>query len=41
VGAPVTLAGCLLLGTAALSELAFDHGEPDEPAIKLWNSTRY
>jgi len=40
VGAPVTLAGCLLLGTAALSVLAFDHGEPDEPAIRLWNSTQ-
>jgi len=41
VGAPVTFAGCLLLGTAALCILSFDHGEPDEPAIKLWNSTEY
>ena len=35
---PVILAGGLLLGTATLSILSFDHNDPDEPAIKLWNS---
>jgi broad specificity phosphatase PhoE len=34
---PVALAGCLLLGTATLSILSFDHNDPDEPAIKMWN----
>jgi broad specificity phosphatase PhoE len=38
VGQPVSLAGCLLLGTATLSVLSFDHNDPDEPAIKTWNS---
>lgn len=35
---PVTLAEGLLLGTASLSILSFDHNDPDEPAIKMWNS---
>ncbi len=38
VGQPLTFACCLLLGTASLSSLGFDHGNLDEPAIKLWNS---
>jgi probable phosphoglycerate mutase len=36
---PVTLAGGLLLGTANLSVLSFDHNNLEEPAIKLWNSS--
>jgi len=39
VNQPVTFAGCLLLGTAAISILAFDHDHPDEPAIRVWNRT--
>jgi probable phosphoglycerate mutase len=35
---PVVLAGNLLLGTASLSVLSFDHNNPHEPAIKIWNS---
>ncbi len=35
---PVTFAASLLLGTATLSILSFDHGTRDEPAIKVWNS---
>jgi probable phosphoglycerate mutase len=35
---PVGFAACLLLGTATLSVLSFDHHDPDEPAIKVWNS---
>jgi probable phosphoglycerate mutase len=35
---PVTLAGCLLLGTGTVSVLSFDHANPAEPAIKVWNS---
>src|SRR5262249_39835427 len=38
IGQPVALAGCLLLGTATLSVLSFDHGNLAEPAIKVWNS---
>ena len=34
---PVSLAGGLLLGTASLSILSFDHNSLDEPAIKMWN----
>jgi len=34
---PVTLGESLLLGTASLSILSFDHNDRDEPAIKLWN----
>jgi probable phosphoglycerate mutase len=37
VGQPVTFAGALLLSTATVSGLGFDHGHPDEPAIQLWN----
>ncbi|MBA4063955.1 MAG: histidine phosphatase family protein [Isosphaera sp.] len=38
VGQPVALAASLLLGTATLCVLSFDHGNPHEPAIKVWNS---
>jgi probable phosphoglycerate mutase len=38
VGQPVAFGGCLLLGTGTLSILGFDHANPDEPAIKVWNS---
>ncbi len=38
VGQPVAFASSLLLGTATLSVLAFDHDKIDEPAIKLWNA---
>jgi probable phosphoglycerate mutase len=34
---PIGLAERLLLGTASLSILSFDHNDRDEPAIKLWN----
>lgn len=35
---PVSLATCMLLGTASISILSFNHGKLDEPAIKVWNS---
>ena len=35
---PVTLASSMLLGTATLSILSFNHGRLEEPAIKVWNS---
>jgi len=35
---PVSVGGNLLLGTAALSILSFNHDHIDEPAIKVWNS---
>ena len=35
---PVLLGAHLLLGTATLSTLSFNHGKLDEPAIKVWNS---
>ena len=38
VNQPVSFAACLLLGTATLSSLGFDHGDRDEPAIRTWNS---
>jgi probable phosphoglycerate mutase len=38
VGQTVTFAGCLLLNTASISVLSFDHNNRDEPAIKMWNS---
>jgi probable phosphoglycerate mutase len=40
VGQPVTFAACLLLGTAAICSLGFDHGQRDEPAIRSWNLDR-
>lgn len=38
VGQPVSFAGSLLLDTATVSVLSFDHGRLDEPAIRVWNS---
>jgi probable phosphoglycerate mutase len=38
INQPVTLATCILLGTASISVLGFNHGKLDEPAIKVWNS---
>lgn len=38
IGQPVIMAGSLLLDTATLSILSFDHHQMDEPAIKVWNS---
>lgn len=38
INQPVVLAGSLLLGTAGLGILSFDHDDLDEPAIKTWNS---
>ena len=35
---PVTLASCMLLDTARLSVLSFNHHNLAEPAIKVWNS---
>jgi probable phosphoglycerate mutase len=40
VGQPVAFAACLLLGTAALGILGFDHANPTEPAIRSWNLDR-
>lgn len=37
IGQPVGFARHLLLGTASVSALGFDHNNPDEPAIALWN----
>jgi probable phosphoglycerate mutase len=38
INQPVTLATSILLGTATISILSFNHGKLDEPAIKVWNS---
>jgi probable phosphoglycerate mutase len=38
IGQPVLLASSLLLGTASLSVLSFNHHKLEEPAIKVWNS---
>jgi len=35
---PVLLATNMLLDTATISVLSFNHGKLDEPAIKVWNS---
>ena len=40
-GQPAAFAQHLLLGTATLSILDFDHHNPDEPAISLWNDDRH
>jgi probable phosphoglycerate mutase len=34
----LTLATCMLLGTATVSILSFNHNRLEEPAIKVWNS---
>jgi probable phosphoglycerate mutase len=39
VGQPIAFASRLLLGTATLSVLSFDHGRLDEPAIRVWNAS--
>lgn len=41
VGQPAAFARSLLLSTASVSALGFDHGKPDEPAIALWNDDRH
>ena len=38
IGQPVAFASHLLLGTATVSVLSFDHGRLDEPAVKVWNA---
>lgn len=38
VNQPVGFAQHLLLGTAAICKLGFDHNNPDEPAISQWNT---
>lgn len=38
IGEPIATAQRLLLDTAAVSVLTFEHGRLDEPAIALWNS---
>ena len=40
IGLPVAGAGRLLLSTAAVSVLGYDHGL-DEPALRLWNDTHH
>ncbi|MBM3979640.1 MAG: histidine phosphatase family protein [Planctomycetes bacterium] len=34
----LTLGTCMLLGTATISVLSFNHHRLEEPAIKVWNS---
>ena len=41
VNQPLPFARCLLLSTASVSVLGFDHGTLDEPAIALWNDDRH
>ncbi|MFO0849469.1 MAG: histidine phosphatase family protein [Gemmataceae bacterium] len=41
VGQPVGFARSLLLSTASVSALGFDHGTLAEPAIALWNDDRH
>jgi probable phosphoglycerate mutase len=41
VGQPVPFGRALLLSTATVSILGFDHQAMDEPAIKLWNDDRH
>lgn len=41
VGQPVSFGRSLLLATATVSILGFDHHSPDEPAISLWNDNRH
>ncbi|HXQ80924.1 MAG TPA: histidine phosphatase family protein [Opitutaceae bacterium] len=38
IGLPLTDAALLLLDTASLSVLGFEHGNPASPVIALWNS---
>ncbi|HJZ57204.1 MAG TPA: histidine phosphatase family protein [Gemmataceae bacterium] len=41
VGQPVAFGRALLLSTATVSILGFDHQVMDEPAIRLWNDDRH
>jgi probable phosphoglycerate mutase len=41
IGQPTAFAQHLLLGTATISILDFDHRSPDEPALALWNDDRH
>jgi probable phosphoglycerate mutase len=41
VGQPVAFGRALLLSTATVSILGFDHHAMDEPAIRLWNDDRH
>ena len=41
VGQPVPFVRALLLSTATVGVLGFDHHAMDEPAIKLWNDDRH
>jgi|SRR5207248_4443482 len=41
VGQPVAFGRALLLSTATVSILSFDHHTMDEPAIRLWNDDRH
>jgi broad specificity phosphatase PhoE len=41
VGQPVPFGRALLLSTATVSILSFDHHAMDEPAIRLWNDDRH
>ena len=41
VGQPVPFGRALLLSTATVSILGFDHHTMDEPALKLWNDDRH
>jgi len=38
IGLPVAQAQCLLLSTASVSVLCYEHDRTDQPAIALWNS---
>ena len=39
IGLPLVDAGRLLLSTASVSALDYEHGQRDRPAILLWNET--
>ena len=41
LGLPPREGRLFMLNTATLSILAFDHKDPDEPAIRLWNDDRH
>ncbi|MND01939.1 hypothetical protein D3C83_211310 [compost metagenome] len=41
IGLEPSAAKYLLLSTASLGALAYDHNEPSEPAIRFWNDTQH
>jgi probable phosphoglycerate mutase len=41
IGLPVAQAQHLLLNTASVSVLCYEHERTDQPAIALWNSTAH